>query len=470
MNYYVLLVGKLILVLVIGILGLKALTLLLKCRKKYMTADIAAALNPLWVGGKGLMIFAALLFLFFAGIVMSEDDRQSARLHIALTYPEASQGMNPNGSRYNMSNILSDDVLEAAIAFGGFENVTVDTLRSSLEILPVETVKQDEEDGSGEDGMVSTQFELSFRNNRKTKNLTGREVVSAVGYAYRNWFIEEYAVNDDILDISFDDIQEYDYPDLNAYFSNAVQVICSLSSSYYERDATFRSSVTGESFYSINSKAWDINNTGLENLNAYVLANGLSENRSDFLSRLRYEYTNLCNDYRSTILSYDVRIEAIRKYDNDMATVVYIPTYDTDNTFYMSKTKIGIDHFSEDADLLSDSASTTLSMILDQQYLLRRLEETGGDSAAALKAEEMIAQLKTEILTLSDVLKKTISDYAKTSSNGYISLTEPGSSWTSIYALSVGFGAVFLFLLYLNRALKQLLSGRVVERKVRESR
>lgn len=470
MNYYILLAGEIILVLVLAVLALKALALLLKCRKKYMAADIAAALNPLWVRGKGLMIFSALLFLFFAGTVLAEDNRQSARLYIALTYPEASQGMNPNGSRYNMSNILSDDVLKEAIAFGGFENVTVDTLRSSLELLPVETVKQDEKDESGRDGMVSTQFELSFRNNRKTKNLTGREVVSAVGHAYRNWFIEEYAVNDDALELSFDDIQEYDYPDLSSYFSNAVQVICNLSSAFHERDATFRSSVTGESFYSINSKAWDINNTGLENLNAYVLANSLSENRTDFLSRLRYEYTNLCNDYKSTILSYDTRIEAIRKYDNDMATVVYIPTYDTDNTFYMSKTKIGIDHFSEDADLLSDSASTTLSMIMDQQYLLQKLEEGGDGSDAALKAEKMIGQLKTEILTLSDTLKKTISDYVKTSSNGYISLTEPESYVVIRYALSIGSGAAFLFLLYLNRALKQLSTGKVMERKARENR
>ena len=70
---------------------------------------------------------------------------------------------------------------------------------------------------------------------RKTKNLTGREVVSAVGHAYRNWFIEEYAVNDDALELSFDDIQEYDYPDLSSYFSNAVQVICNLSSAFHER-------------------------------------------------------------------------------------------------------------------------------------------------------------------------------------------------------------------------------------------
>lgn len=63
------------------------------------------------------------------------------------------------------------------------------------------------------------------------------------------------------------------------------------------------------------------------------------------MSRLRYEYTHNTNNYKRDISAYHVRLNAISKYDNDMATVVYIPTYDTDNTFYMSKTKIGIDHF-----------------------------------------------------------------------------------------------------------------------------
>ncbi len=465
MNYYLLMAGKIILIFIIAAAGLRCLYLLARCRKKFMTANILHAMRPSQVHGKGVLFLIALFFLFFSGIVVSETSRQNASLHIALTYPEASQGLNPNGSRYNMSNILSDEVLKAAIEFGGFENLTVDELRSSLDLVPVQgSAKAGEESGE----LVSTQFELTFSNNRKTKNLSGREVVFAVGYAYRNWFIGEYSPNYDVLNISFDDIQSYDYPDLKSYFSNAIQIICNLSSSFHQKDATFQSPSTGESFYSINSKAWDINNTGLENLSSFIMANGLSENRSDYLSRLRYEYTNLCNDYRSTIQAYDVRIEAVQKYDNDMATVVYIPTYDTDNTFYMSKTKIGIDHFSADADLLSNNASTILASILDGRYLLQQLEETSTSTDSAIKAEEMIAVLKEEILSLSDVLKKTIFDYVTLSSNGYISLTEPANSWLFKYGLTVAFGAAFFAFAYFGRAFGRL-SEKSVERKAGEN-
>ncbi len=465
MNYYLLMAGKILLILMVTAAGVRCLYLLAKCRKKFMTANILHAIRPSQVHGKGVLFFITLFFVFFSGIVVFETSRQNTSLHIALTYPEASQGLNPNGSRYNMSNILSDEVLEAAIEFGGFENLTVDGLRSALDIAPVQSSSRASEE-SGE--LVSTQFELTFSNNRKTKNLSGREVVFAVGYAYRNWFINEYSPNCDVLDISFDDIQSYDYPDLNNYFSNAIQIICNLSSSFHQKDATFQSPTTGESFYSINSKAWDINNTGLENLNSFIMANGLSEDRDDYLSRLRYEYTNLCNDYRSTIQAYDVRIEAVQKYDNDMATVVYIPTYDTDNTFYMSKTKIGIDHFSADADLLSNSASTILASILDGRYLLQRLEETPGGTGDAIKAEEMIAVLKEEILTLADVLERTIFDYVTISSNGYISLTEPANFWLFKYGLTVGFGVAFFMFVYLGKGLRQL-SEKSEERKAGEN-
>ena len=449
MNYYLLTAGKMMVFLNFVIMCIRLLFLFLKKRKKYMWIELMNALKPGRVVKKGWIVVFTLLFLFFSTIVAAESNQQSASLNIALTYKEASNGLNPNGSRYNMSDILSDEVLENAINYGGFSGITVAELENALDIEPAGSDKDLNE-------LVSTQFILKFKNNKNVGNLSGKEVVHSVAYAYRDWFINKYTANYSILDIPFDDIKTYDYPELESYLSNAIQIICNYSNSYYEKDPAFLSKKTGESFFSINSKAWDINNTGLESLSSYILSNGLSTDRKAYMSRLRYEYTHNTNNYKRDISAYHVRLNAISKYDNDMATVVYIPTYDTDNTFYMSKTKIGIDHFSADADSFSSNAADTLSMMLKERYWLERLQESTATSDTYLKAEGMIESLRKQILDLAELTKSTVQDYIDTSSNGYVSIAEPVEAPKTQYILGLTLGLLFFCITYVGEAMRQL--------------
>jgi hypothetical protein len=59
-----------------------------------------------------------------------------ASIKVSLNYAEASKGQNMNGTRYNMSEILCDDVLERTIKKGAFKNVTVDQLKETLVVYP----------------------------------------------------------------------------------------------------------------------------------------------------------------------------------------------------------------------------------------------------------------------------------------------------------------------------------------------
>lgn len=449
MGYYILKAGETLVFLFFIAVCIAALWLFIKSYKKFVFTDIIAALRPAAVRGKWILVLFTVLFCIVYGIVVAGNMARTASVSIALVYPEASQGLNPNGSRYNMSNILSDEVLERAIAFGGLQDVTVENLQNSLDIYPV--------NGVGTGGTVTTQFILRFNDTGETGDVSGKDIVYSVASAYKEWFIEQYSVNDDALEISFDDIGEYDYPDLAEYFGNAITSICNFASAYSEKNDTFRSSTTGETFRSLETKGWDIYNTGMESLNSYILSKGLSRDEAGYLSRLRYNYTDDCNEYRSNIQAYDVRIEAINKYDNDMATVVYIPTYDIDDTFYMSKTKIGIDHFSADADTYSEKASDILSVILDEKYLMQQLRQNEDSTDAYSKADEMVSALSQEILELSEKAKATVQEFVDTTYNGYISVTEPVSYGPGdIFIMIVGRGILFLAVIYVIKALRVL--------------
>ena len=445
MDYILLRTGELIAALSFALLCIQTAVLLFRCNRKYMPVDILRGFHFSAVRGKVFVVLSALMLTGVLVLVSAEQNRQSASLSLVLTYPEASSGRNPSGTRYNMSDILSQEVLEDAIAYGGFENVTADDLLEGLDVYPV--------GGSVGDAMVTTQFVLSFHSGPETSGIPASDVVYAVAGAYKNWFIEKYSPNYAALDITFEDRAEFDYPDWERYFSDKIQIICNFSDYFRQKDNSFISSATGETFGSINEKGWNIHNTGMESLNSYILANGLSRDKASYLSRLRYDYTNWCNTYRNNIQSYDVRIEAIEKYDNDMATVVYIPTYDTDNTFYMSKTKIGIDHFSADANEYSADASEVLANILDVRYLLLQLRAQESPASAYDRAEEMAVSLEKQIRDLAEVTVKTAQEYTDVTANGYISITGFEKSLSDRYGRALVLGVLFLVIAYVNRAL-----------------
>ncbi len=424
-GYYVFLVCVAVCALWMLAVFFRTVLLFLRCRRRYMLSDIGREM----LRGGGLrrrilgLVSVSALFGAAAALILLAYRYQNAAVNITLTYTEAASGLNPNGSRYNMSDILSDEVLEeAAGALGSVADPEL--LKNGLSVEPAQK-KKDEDD----DDLISTQFALSFVSGRETGIQKAEDIVRTVAETYRNWFIRKYAPDFGSLDLSFEDIDDYDYPDMQQYLSVAVQRIITFSEAFSGKDAAFLSGSTGESFSSLKAKAEDIRNTGLGALNDYILYNGISRDPESYMSRIRYGHLIESNEYLKNIRAYNVRLRAIERYDNDMATVVYIPTYDVDNTFYMSKTKIGIDHFSIDAEAFSAAASGNLETIMSQDYLLRQLEGHRRDSAARRNVGETIETLEAQILELAEKTKQTAQDYLDTAQYGYVSISTPDDSF-----------------------------------------
>lgn len=472
MSYWLLQAGKILAVLLSMALGLRVVWLFARCDKACMPEDVVDAFRPSSVKKKRNLVCIFLAIVCVLSLFTLEGRRQRGSRFIALVYPEASSGLNPNGSRYNMSDILSDEILERAIAYGGFDGLTAEDLKSALDIRTIDKEEPGKKNGvvnpsgnnngsaiSGlneektEEGLVSTQFLLEFTSNGRTGGLDGEEVVSAITKAYKDWFIEQYAVNTDVLNISFDDMEEYDYPELRDYFRGQLNKITNFAKTYSGKNRSFTSEQAGASFWELGQKGWNIYNTSLEDFHSYVLSFGLSKDKEEYLSKIRHTHIDLCRGYRDNIQAYDVRIDAINRYDEDMAAVVYVPTYDTDNTFYMSKTKIGIDHFSENADQQSAYASGRLSEILDEDYLIGQLSKNAEKGGHDEKADAQIELLKSQILDLAADMRKAVQDYEDTVTNGYISVSKPKQSISIEIAAVLSLSLCIVFLIYCRKAL-----------------
>jgi len=458
MNYYTLLAAKFAVIAILIYVCLRALTLLLECQQSFFPADIISALSPKKKRGR---IFRTIIFsiLFGALVVLMAfmSNHLNGHINIVMSYPEASNGLKPNGSRSNISDITSNEVLERALETNLLGDLSIEDLKEALTITPAweEKDKKDSSGSTADRDLISAQSILKLECTKNTKDISGQLVVDTVAKAYKEWFIDNYGVNYSVLDINFDDLEDYDYPDYEDYFRTKINTLINFSSAYMGKDMSFVSPSTNESFYSLNTEAWNLHDTSLENLKSFIIENGLSKDADEYMNRTRYDYIANSKTYNNELLAYDTRIQASEKYANDMSTVVYIPTYETDNSFYMSKTKIGIDNFSDAANSHSSLASESLNIMLNQQYKMQQIHNSTANNVFYASADQQANDLKAAITALADKLHTTTVDYIDNSANGYIlTYTDTIISILNIKHLAAIF--IFVVVIYVVLSLKNL--------------
>ena len=103
-------------------------------RSKYVTKGefIKTLKNTKYIQA-WILVFVFVLTMFF-GVFNHLKAKQNVKAVITLNYSEASRARNSNGTRYNMSEILCDEVLSRAIEMGALENISAKTLKKSLSL------------------------------------------------------------------------------------------------------------------------------------------------------------------------------------------------------------------------------------------------------------------------------------------------------------------------------------------------
>lgn len=89
-------------------------------QKSKFWALVELLFQGLW---KHRLLYLALILLVMCStsFVMYHLKARTAKMMIALNYEEATRGLYPNNTRFNISLIKSDDVLDRAIAKAGLE-------------------------------------------------------------------------------------------------------------------------------------------------------------------------------------------------------------------------------------------------------------------------------------------------------------------------------------------------------------
>lgn len=361
------------------------------------------------------MSFVICLAYFSALMLSLMLAPSAASMKISLNYAEASNGQNMNGTRYNMSEILCDDVLERTIKKGAFKDITAKQLKKTLDVYP--TVS-----GSAVDKTryhVSTEFRIDYIPTKDTYHIDGNKFLPLLAECYREFLIDNYADNLDTIavDINPDkDFKDLGYFDICNYLSMEAEILENHMLRLAKENSSFIAS-NGESFNSVASKLYQLRSEKIkDDLYAMIVNTGISKSHTTDLKSLQYEVVLLDFEKQKMEAGRDISSEAVEMYKEAMARIVLVPTVNKDGEFYMGQTKIGLDKLVEDGVNYSTEAASYAKQIEDKNNIINSVK-AGNGATTNDSIDTLIAQTSNAINEYSQEASQVALEYSNTKMN-----------------------------------------------------
>ncbi len=342
---------------------------------------------------------------------------------VGLNYLESSSGLNPNKTKFTASELTDDAVMEKIIAQGGYD-VDAETLKSGFTVRPVRI----NDSVSLDKPYVATEYSVMFSAKNGLGSLMASEVMDYYKTALQEYFTEAYSRKTNVLDLDFSEIETADYLDINDILTTKAEEVEKYMLAMSHSAGTFVSSESGESFKTLYKKITNYKSVSLENYKSFIMQNGISKDRQQYIVKKNYQNLLLDKDYQKKHGMYETYIEVINMYERDMATIVLVPTRDKNGEFYMSRTKLGVDDFSKNAEDAASAAASYLASIESNNNIISVLQSHSDNEALREQAEVMIENLKTDLSEYAQLAKETVVEYESKSSDGYVVITDEEQS------------------------------------------
>lgn len=360
-----------------------------------------------------------LLLIFFSGFNFVRSWREAA-VTMSLNYEQASKGMTPSLTRFNMYEIKTEPVLRKVIAYAGLEGeLTPEDLEKCISVQATH-----DRSASGESEFISTSYQIRFTNDGTVKNRSAKTMLDLLCKAYREYFMEHYAVNQvsllrlDNLNVSDEYMIQLELLELKAeaverYVAQRVKV-----------SGDFQDVSSGLSFSQLQPRIQSFLEFDLINLRSFVLENGICINRYELVTFLDCRQRMQQIDYDKRIAAYNIDNEGIEKYESSMTAVFMIPTLDEDSQYYLSKTKTGIDDMADDASLQLSEAAKVMKNIEYDRYITETMEENRPTPTQRKKAFQRLNELKHILQQISNDLGRVDRAYASYRANNYLDFSD----------------------------------------------
>ncbi len=387
------------------------------------------------------VIILSVFFTCFFGVVNHISEKKSVHAIISLNYSEASQAQNSNGTRYNMAEIICDEVVKKAIEKGAFEDVTVKELKECLLVYPCV------QGGVGNESEyhISTEFAIEYHASKHTKHLDTENVIKLITAAYKEYYIDKYTDNFSLKDhLEKKELEGLEYMDTVAFFNKETESILNYLYGMAEKAPSFVTS-NNTTFNSIAGKVYQFKETQInQNLKALILQNGVVRDKVGYIDRLAYQNKNTDFERQKNLASFNLCNEAIDRYSEEMTRIVLVPTWDQSGKYYMGRTKVGIDELSVMATNFSNNVASNEKDIMNNNLIISKMTSGSADNGTTASADELIDSVYTSIKNFEKEAITAGREYSSHKMNQCIAVSIYGASLMNELKTII----VFLALIY----------------------
>lgn len=364
-----------------------------------------------------VIAFFLILFLALCGWQYIKN-LHTAKTVLSLDYEEASQGLAPNGTRFNIFEIRSREVMERLIEYAGLAGeITPDEMSKCISVKATHN-----KNISGSVNYISTSFVISFTSKGSVWKRSAEDMLSLLCKAYREYFVEHYGFNHSILSFNVDDLKFNDEylmtVDLLELKGNQLEKYVQLrkreSKNYQDPD-------TGITFSELEQRAKNFYTYDIENLRSYVIENGIVNDISALRPMLNYKTHMDRLMYDKLIAAYDEYNKGIQIYDATMSAIVMIPTQDQNMQYYMSRTKTGMDNMALHANAQLIGAAERTEQIKYNAYLTEKLTANSTKPQQTEKTDAMIHEMQASLEKLASDIQMLDSSYTSAKARDYLS-------------------------------------------------
>lgn len=362
-----------------------------------------------------------ILFLFIAAFVVSAiygafHTEDTAKATLILRFEKAYEGLNPNGSRFNINEVMNEEVLSTAIEMAGLdEKLSVDKLQKSITLGA---------SGSQEPSKqyIATEYTIWLNNKYLPKSISAKSMLGIVMACYKTYFLEHYGRNDGVLDVDWSETEEWEYLEFADIMEVKVNNIITYLEALQRESGTYNFQTGGETFQSLADSISAFRDISLNKFTAYVTNNNLFRNAQNYRDKLNYRRFLINQDSAKNAERYNIYQDALLMYDKSMISFVMVPVYDGSNGLRMARTSNGMDDMAASALSYSRYVETNAMELKKFDDAIERTYKIETDPVKYAEAERMIAEMQENLNALITRITQLVRQYEESRYKNSISI------------------------------------------------
>ncbi|MCR4718439.1 MAG: hypothetical protein K5768_02270 [Firmicutes bacterium] len=397
-------------------------------------------------------------------------NRQKSMI-VEFNYPGSEKGLNPDGSVFEISNLKSDEVLDRAREYMGSDKYGYDNefLRSRIFITPkitsqsldriISNIQNDKTTA-----YLSTTFYVYYSQKNKLSKNESTRFMESLAKAYTDYWSEKYSENNDILSYNADsyNFDDTDYTEIYLILNNKVNSMIDYIRAHQKENRAFYSEEEMNLGMAL-KKLESFRDINLEKFYAMIVQNAISKDNYEYIKRIRYLLESNSLEYSKLKAASECSKKSIEEYDRKISSVAFVPSIDSKNNYYMSRTKTGLDDLAKQSYQDGVSAYRILQSMSEYSNLYNKFSKvTKSSEENRNMADKMVSDLSSELADISKEILKTDNEYLEHKTMDYMSIRLPGNNKRGLH-LVVKFGLLGLMLALAIILIDEFFKNRVLE-------